>query len=253
MSYFLISELEKHINSLKNSNSKSSSIEEIKKILRDLSVGIGTDKRQRNTLLPLLCDLSLITKGQLLPDIRHVKERIRRDRRQIAEYFYASHNKLGDKGIDCINFDYELEVCRLPSGTTLYQWCVPLIDMYSPNRDRRNEPLKSYMDAKGYNIHIGNYYSPRMVDIDLLGAFEAVDVFIGEEFVGTGARNLYRFQLPFEADCLISIAGRAADTWSAYWSGNQGGISCSGGAVQYFIPIPDYKKTLLARTGENIH
>lgn len=253
MSYYIIQRLDELTKSLKNSNKSSDSFVEIKKILYDISVGIGTDQRQRVMLQRILIDLSNISRGSLHSDIRRVLEKIRRDRRQIAELFYSAHNQ-SQGSINAINLDYELEILKLSRGKTLYQWCIPLVDKKSVSKDGYFEV---FQDKKGYNFCLGSFYSPNIVDIEMLGASALIDVWNGDEYLGTSTRELYRFTLPFDSDCLKSIAGSAYDTWSAYrnWNGLKmegQGFGCQGGAVQYFMPLDKGKKKLLAETGECI-
>lgn len=253
MSYNNIERLNDLTEKLKNSNKSTDSFLEIKNILYDISVGIGTDQRQRIMLQRILRDLTNISEGSLRSDIKRVAERIRRDRRQIAELFYSTHNQR-QGSINAINLDYELEILKLSRGKTLYQWCIPLVDNNSVSKDGYFEV---YQDKKGYNFCLGSFYSPNIVDIEMLGASALIDIWNGDEYLGTGTRELYRFTLPFEADCLKSTAGGAFDTWSAYrnWDGSKikgQGFGCQGGAVQYFMPLDKGKKKLLAETGECI-
>ena len=81
MSYYLIQRLDELIKTLKISNKSTDSFVEIKKILYDISVGIGTDQRQRIMLQRILSDLSSVSEGSLCSDIKRVVERMRRDRR----------------------------------------------------------------------------------------------------------------------------------------------------------------------------
>lgn len=253
MSYYNIQKLDKLTKSVKISKYGTDYYVEIKNSLYDISVGNGTDQRQRIMLQRILSDLSNITDGSLSLYIRRVVERIRRDRRQIAELFYSSHNQR-QGSISAIDFDYELEVLKLSKGTILYQWCIPLIDNYSVSKDGYFEV---FQDKKGYNFCLGSFYSPNIVDIENLGASALVDIWDGDEYLGTGTRVLYRFTLPFDVDCLKSVAGVAYDTWSAYrnWDGSRmvgQGFECQGGAMQYFMPLDMGKKKLLAETGECI-
>ena len=253
MSYYLIQRLDELIKTLKISNKSTDSFVEIKKILYDISVGIGTDQRQRIMLQRILSDLSSVSEGSLCSDIKRVVERMRRDRRQIAELFYSAHNQ-NQGSINAINLDFELEALKLSKGKTLYQWCIPLVDKNSVSKDGYFEV---FQDKKGYNIGLGSFYSPNIVDIEMLGASALFDVWNGDEYLGTSTRELYRFTLPFNADCLKSIAGCAYDTWSAYrnWDGSKmegQGFGCQGGAVQYLMPLDKGKKKLLAETGECI-
>ncbi len=253
MSYNNIERLNDLTEKFKNSNRSTDSFLEIKNILYDISVGIGTDQRQRIMLQRILRDLTSISEGSLRLDIKRVVERIRRDRRQIAELFYSAHNQR-QGSINAINLDYELEILKLSRGKTLYQWCIPLVDKNSVSKDGYFEV---FQDKKGYNFCLGSFYSPNIVDIEMLGASALIDIWNGDEYLGTGTRELYRFTLPFEADCLKSTAGSAFDTWSAYrnWDGSKikgQGFGCQGGAVQYFMPLDKGKKKLLAETGECI-
>ena len=253
MSYYNIQKLDELTKSLKSSNSGADSFAEIKNTLYNISVGIGTDQRQRIMLQRILRELSNISKGSLSPDIKRVAERIRRDRRWIAELFYSAHNQR-QGSISAINLDYEIEILKLSKGKTLYQWCIPLVDKNSASKDGYFEV---FQDKKGYNFCLGSFYSPNIVDIEMLGASALIDIWNGDEYLGTGTRSLYRFTLPFEADCLKSTAGSAYDTWSAYrnWDGTKiegRGCGCQGGAVQYFMPLDKGKKKLLAATGECI-
>lgn len=253
MSYYNIQKLFELTKLLKTSNKDFYHFVEIKKTLYDISVGIGTDQRQRIILQRILSDLSKISEGSLSPDIRKVVERIRRDRRQIAELFYSAHNQRHDS-IRAINLDYEIEIIKLSRGKTLYQWCIPLVDKNSVSKDGYFE---FFQDKKGYNFCLGSFYSPNIVDIEMLGASALIDIWDGDDYLGTGTRELYRFTLPFDADCLKSTAGSTYDTWSAYrnWDGLKiegQGFGCQGGALQYFIPLDKEKKKLLAKTGECI-
>lgn len=255
MSYNNIQRLNDLTKTLKSSNKSTDSLLllEIKNTLYDISVGIGTDQRQRIMLQRILRDLSNVSEGSLYSDIKRVIERIRRDRRQIAELFYSAHNQR-QGSINAINLDYELEILKLSRGKTLYQWCIPLVDKNSVSKDGYFEVFR---DKKGYNFCLGSFYSPNIVDIEMLGASALIDIWNGDEYLGTSTRELYRFTLPFDADCLKSIAGSAYDTWSAYrnWDGSKiggQGFGCQGGAVQYFMPLEKEKKKLLAETGECI-
>lgn len=261
MSYYNIQRLDELTKTLKNSNKSIDSLVEIRNILYDISVGIGTDQRQRTMLQCILSDLSNLSGGYLRSNIRRVVERIRRDRRQIAESFYSAHNQ-SQGSINAIDLDNELETLRLPRGKTLYQWCIPLVDKYSPPKVVKDgklvdEGFEVFQDKKGYSICLGKFYSPSIIDIERLGASPLHDIWYGDKYLGTGTRKLYRFVLPFDADCLKSTAGSAYDTWSAYINCDgsiiQGqGFGCQGGAVQYFMPLDDdkEKKRLLAKTGE---
>ena len=232
----------------------SDSLDQIKRILDDVSCGIGSDARHRCKLQNnILKDLEKLTGGELRHKITKVINRIRRERREIAENFYSAHHQ-NHASIDAINFDFEPEILKLSTGMILYQWCIPVIDKYSTSKDGNPE---AFLDKKGSYICLGSFYSPSIVEIEFLGASALIDIWFRGNYLGTGTRELYQFRLPFNAYCLKSVAGSAFDSWSARrnWDGSEiagQGFLMSGGAVQYFLPLNKEQKMRLAETGEKI-
>lgn len=253
MSSYHILQLKDLVNALDSHSIKNDYyLSQINQCLLNLSHGISTTESQRGQIRHILNDLNhkrfqieSSYNGILFNAIRKVQDKMTRDlRRNVAETFYSKHN-CSLETIDYINFNYEVVSRRIASGTTLYQWCFPCVK-------KEKNSLKT---RDGYYIYIGSFYSINQVDAEALGASPSVDKLDGKTFIGHLPRVRFQFTLPFEAECLDSVAARGIDTWSVRHD-NDGsllsggiGVQVKGGARQIFMPLSCVEKEMLAKTG----
>lgn len=256
MSSYYLQQLKDLVNALDSHSIKNDYyLSQINQCLLNLSHGISTTESQRGQIRHILNELNhkrfqieSSYNGILFNAIRKVQDKMTQDiRRNVAETFYSKHN-CSLETIDYINFNYEVVSRRIASGTTLYQWCFPCVK-------KEKNSLKT---RDGYYIYIGSFYSINQVDAEALGASSIVDCMVGNTFLGHVPRDLYQFTLPFEAECLDSVAARGIDTWSARYD-NDGstlsggmGVQVKGGARQIFMPLSRVEKEMLAKIGIKI-
>ena len=234
----------------------------MKALLNQIDIEGCQSDLQEYKLKAVLIDIDRLTDGRLRSYISRIESKINTNRRLSAIEFCKSSGKVKDSDISsiCRGIDFSKEVFKgtVHSGDTLFQWCQVTVDgkyeLYK-NKDGKDD------------FAIGSFFATKPEPMEKLGLSKYASIFNSDgEYEGTATRILYRFEFPFDVDCLISNASGIIDNWSnAYYQGEpeylaqsgnsvlnvdyEGfGIWARGGAIQYFIPL-DYnqRKALASR------
>ncbi len=206
----------------------------IEKALLDISSGISTTELERRNLLYSLNEIKNLSLSKKLEyALKRVIDKIKRDRKAIALGFYSSYNLKSDS-VDAIDFMGETSIIQLSPGTQLYQWCkrLPYPDPFC------------YKDAEGYNIYIGDFFTPQVTSPESLGVSSLYEFKLPDGSWGTEMKKLYCFELAHSVDCLKSTSGLIIDNWSIIHEEDGQmidrnsflGFWAHGGSIQYLIP-----------------
>lgn len=240
---FHIQQLEEAIRAYENGDAKASS-DKIKQLVYTISQGISLTEVQREKLWNIvwLIKVDQGLKWVVTQQLRDkLLNKIKCDRRHVASQFYSSRG-YNTAAVDAIDYHDEVRVDRIAEGTSLYQWCKWVVT--KDGKSLFNTSTNSYM--------IGNYFSDREVPLIELGAYPLFDLYHANgSYRGRGKQILCKFFFPFDADCLISTTKRTIDTWNVRKELDGSplhskGFRTDGGAIQYFIPLTQPQKRLLA-------
>jgi hypothetical protein len=241
---FHLQQLSEAIHQYKTGGDAKANYDKIKQLVYTISQGISLTRDQRAKLVELMSQIhsDQRLKWTITSTLeKKLFDKVRNDRRHIASAFYASRG-LNTAPVDAINLGHEVIESKIVPGTSLYQWCKWVSD--KNGKSLFNPSTKSYT--------IGNYFSETEVPLVELGAYPLFDLYHANgSCKGHGKQILCKFEFKFEADCLISVARRATDTWNVKREEDGSpikshGFRVGGGATQIFIPLTDSQKRLLA-------
>lgn len=240
---FHIQQLEEAIRAFDNGGGKPSA-DKIKQLIYTISQGISLTERQREKLWNIAWRIKVdpCLKWVIYGDLRDkLLDKIKCDRRHVASQFYSSRG-YDPAAVNAIDYHDEVIIDQITAGKTLYQWCK-----WVDTKDG-----KSLYDTTHKRYIIGNYFCDREIPLIDLGVFPLFDLYHANgSYRGRGKQILCKFVFPFDAECLISTTKKTIDTWNVTKEVDgtplkKRGFRTGGGARQYFIPLTQLQKRLLA-------
>ena len=240
---FHIQQLEEAIRAYDNGGGKASS-DKIKQLVYTISQGISLTEKQREKLWNIVWHIKVDQglKWVVTQELREkLLNKIKCDRRHVASQFYSSRG-YDTAAVDAIDYHDEVTIDKITAGTSMYQWCKWVV----------TKDGKSLFNTSTQRYMIGNYYCDREIPLIELGAFPLFDLYHANgSYRGRGKQILCKFVFPFDADCLISTTKKTIDTWNVTKEPEGSplrsrGFRTDGGAIQYFIPLTQSQKRILA-------